>query len=56
MLYVVLVLLFIFVFVFLGWRIWAAQPSPKPMKADTYVCPRCNENHCDCHKEEETGS
>jgi hypothetical protein len=56
MLYVVLVLLFIFVFVFLGWRIWATQPSPKPVKADTYVCPRCNEKHCDCHKEEESGS
>lgn len=51
MFYVVLVILFILVFVFLGWRIWTTQLPARPAKVDTYICPRCNDYHCDCHKE-----
>jgi hypothetical protein len=51
MLYLILIFLFICVFVFLGWRIWTAQVPPKPVKLETYVCPHCNEKHCECHKQ-----
>ncbi|MBR9981272.1 MAG: hypothetical protein KFF50_09625 [Desulfatitalea sp.] len=53
MLYLILIVLFILVFGFLGWRIWRTQVVAPPAKVATYVCPRCNERHCDCHKEEE---
>jgi len=52
MLYLILILLFICVFIFLGWRIWSSQMPPKPVKLETYVCPHCNEKHCECHKQD----
>lgn len=45
----ILILLFVAVFVFLGWRILTTrQPAEPPM--DQFVCPHCNESHCDCHQ------
>jgi hypothetical protein len=49
--YFILIVLFIAVFVFVIWRIFSAKPPSQPAPRETYVCPVCNENHCECHKE-----
>ena len=52
MFYFILIVLFVAVFLFLGWRIFTSrQPVEPPM--DQFVCPQCNELHCDCHKRNE---
>ncbi len=46
----VLILLFVIVFAFLAWRIVARQIAAHPGPDETYICPHCNEMHCDCRK------
>ncbi|MCJ8501909.1 hypothetical protein [Desulfatitalea alkaliphila] len=53
MFFTVLIVLFVLVFGFLGWRMMAAPGDASREEVDTYTCPRCNEHHCDCYKEEE---
>lgn len=36
------------------WKVIGVRANPKS-KHDTYVCPVCNEHHCDCHKESKSG-
>ena len=49
MTYLILGLLFVAVFVFIAWRVIAGAPGNRSSR-DAYVCPHCNEQHCDCHK------
>ena len=46
-----LVLIFIAVFGFLAWRIIAGKVPQRRPEPDVYVCPICNETHCECEKE-----
>jgi hypothetical protein len=49
MFYAALVLLYLAVFAFLIWRIITrAKPNVPP--TERFVCPHCNETHCDCYK------
>ncbi len=49
MFYGVLSVLFAAVFIFILWRVLRMQ-APPPAKREFYVCPRCGERHCECHK------
>jgi hypothetical protein len=54
MFYLILIIIFIAVFAFLFWRIiMGNRPQQPEDAADTYVCPVCNENECECHKVED---
>ncbi len=48
-----LIVLFLIVFCFIAWRIMVRQASEAVMPDDTYICPRCNEHHCDCRKKDD---
>ena len=51
MFYTILIILFILVFVFLFYRIQAGSRNKGAGRpVDTYVCPQCNENDCECQK------
>lgn len=50
MLTFLLIMLFIAVFVFLAWRIVNSGLPAKAATPERYVCPVCNENHCECHR------
>ena len=51
MIYFILILLFIAVFVFLTWRILTSvKPGTDSEAPEKFVCPVCNEHHCECHK------
>lgn len=52
MFYLILGILFIAVFVFIAWRIFAGAPANRADTQDAYTCPLCNEQHCECHKNE----
>ena len=56
MFFSVLIILFVIVFGFLAWRIVARQIAARPRPDETYICPRCNEIHCDCRKEDDFDS
>ena len=48
--YTLLVVLFLAVFGFLAWRIVIGQVRAVPSSDDLFICPICNEQHCECHK------
>ncbi len=48
--YIILIVLFLSVFGFLAWRIVMNQATSTPPSDDMFVCPVCNEKHCECHK------
>lgn len=48
-----LILLFVAVFGFIAWRIMARQAATAARPDTAYVCPKCNETHCDCRKKED---
>lgn len=50
--FLLLGVLFIAVFAFIAWRIIASAPANRTTRQDGYSCPICNEQHCDCHKDE----
>lgn len=52
--YIILVVLFLTVFGFLTWRIILTQTSSTPPPDDSYICPDCNERHCECHKKDKS--
>jgi hypothetical protein len=48
--YTLLGVLFVAVFGFLVWRIVMSQDRAAPSSDDLFICPICNEQHCECHK------
>ncbi|MEJ2039049.1 MAG: hypothetical protein P8X55_08965 [Desulfosarcinaceae bacterium] len=50
MYYLILGVVFVAVFAFIAWRIVADAPVTKTPPDDAYICPHCNERHCDCRK------
>ena len=58
MIYFLLISLFIAVFVFIAWRLLTfarpeTAPEPESEPPETYVCPVCDDQQCDCHKKED---
>jgi hypothetical protein len=49
-LYFFLGVLFVAVFGLLAWRIVMSQARVAPPSHDQFICPICNEQHCECHK------
>jgi hypothetical protein len=50
MLYILLAIGFVAVFVFILWRVMAMQAGRR-LPQERFVCPRCNERDCICHKQ-----
>jgi hypothetical protein len=48
--YSLLIVLFVAVFGFLAWRIVMGQPRVASSSDDLFICPICNEQHCECHR------
>jgi hypothetical protein len=50
MFYLLLIVLFILVFAFLLWRILTVSRPEPPAPIETYVCPVCGHDECECHR------
>jgi len=49
---IIIVSLIVLAAAFFLWRVLSRkQETEKPV---TYVCPKCGEHHCDCHRENES--
>ena len=48
--YTLLSVLFVAVFGFLAWRIVMRQAGVTPSSDDLFICPICNEQHCECQR------
>jgi hypothetical protein len=53
MFWLVLVVLFLAVFGFLAWIIISRNASAASRSDETYICPDCNEYHCDCRRQDD---
>lgn len=48
--FTLLCVLFVAVFGFLAWRIVMNPDRVAPSSDDLFICPVCNDQHCECHK------